>query len=110
MGILQPHLWGSLATPDQKCHEADCETGPRLQELSFLVSPHDLQLDGANILIQVNGMVYTVSSLERKGLHWLAKTDARVNDCPAGHLTCEGCGQCHTEKCWYFVKHCKLWR
>lgn len=82
----------------------------QLQELTFLVSPQDLYFDQENISVNVNGVLFSAHSLEKRGNHWLARIIARANYCPRNHLTCKECGQCHTEGCWYFVKHCKLWQ
>lgn len=80
------------------------------EELAFLVSPHDLHLNKDHITVRVNGIDYPIRTLKKYGDRWLARISNGAKDyCPAGHLTCKGCGQCHTEKCWYFVRHCKLW-
>lgn len=78
------------------------------QELVVLVSPQDLHVDQEDIAIDIDGSFYHVHSLTKRGTKWLAKLE-RVNYCPQGHLTCDGCGQCHTQKCRYFVRPCKLW-
>lgn len=85
------------------------EVVPELQELTVLVSSQDLYLDRDEILVNVGGMAYPALSLEKQGSGWRA-TVARVNYCPGGHLTCTNCGQCHTERCWYYVRHCNLWK
>lgn len=82
---------------------------PQLQELTFLVSPQDLHFDQENISVNVNGILFPAYFLEKRGNQWLARIIARANYCPRGHLTCTGCGQCHTDGCWFFVRHCKLW-
>lgn len=83
---------------------------PQLQELVFLISPQDLHLDQGDISVKINGHSYPIYSLKRSGNQWMAKVIiTRVNYCPQGHLTCEGCGQCHTGGCRYYVQPCKLW-
>jgi hypothetical protein len=87
--------------------ETPKENSPGLQ---LLISPQDLYLDQKDILVNANGAPYTVRFLEKRGDQWVATVDADVRYCPKGHMTCKNCSQCHTEGCWYFVRHCNLWK
>ncbi len=82
-----------------------------VSELTILASPEDIYVDDSNILLDVEGSTYIVHRLERIGDQWLATVvnTNNVNYCPRGHLTCRGCGLCHTRSCNYYVKPCKLW-
>ncbi len=81
------------------------------QEFSCCVAPQDLFVDREVISVNIDGMFYPVHSLEKSGGNWIARLDLsnNANYCPLGHLTCKGCGQCHKERCRYFVKYCRLW-
>ena len=87
---------------------ADPAENAQFEDLEFLVSHQDLHIDQENITAHVQGACYFVHSLKKEGSQWCVKV-VRLAYCPRGHMTCSGCGQCHTEKCWYYVRPCKLW-
>ena len=81
------------------------------EEATYLTSSEHLHWDHDKIMLNVEGISLEVNSLKRSGSLWLATvmTD-NATYCPRGHITCKGCGMCHTQGCMYFVKHCNLWK
>ncbi|MFI5334362.1 MAG: hypothetical protein ACHQT8_04245 [Chlamydiales bacterium] len=86
----------------------ECQETQHAHGLTFLVSTNDLRVEGDGVFADVNGVLFRVHSLEKVGQLWLVRPVAAAY-CPRGHPTCNACGQCHTEGCWYFVRYCKLW-
>lgn len=81
--------------------------GEEFCSVSISVTPDDLEVHRDEIFVKVDGNFYPLRALERRGDRWVAIVAAEY--CPNGHMTCRGCGQCHTKKCRYFVRFCKLW-
>lgn len=79
------------------------------QELRLKVSLKDVFIDETGIFVNINRLVYPVNYLEKIENQWFATIINGLNYCPQGHPTCKGCGLCHKEDCWYYVKPCKLW-
>lgn len=109
-------MWGVIAAFQLNAHQISSldktesiEQMPQLREMAFLVAPTDLVVSEDGISVNVNGHSFFADSLERRGNLWLVRTIADVDYCPQGHLTCRNCKQCHTDKCRYFVRRCKLW-
>lgn len=87
---------------------------PRLlSELSnehlHTVSQEDLHLDDKNILVNINGTLYPVSSLKRIGNQWLVSLESQHNpryQCPWGHSLCGYCHMCHKTICPEYIPRC----
>lgn len=73
-------------------------------ELTFLIKSHDLYVEDEEILVNVGGVSYLVTSLEKRGNHWLAKSSA--GNCPWGHPLCGYCFMCHHVICPLYQTRC----
>ena len=61
---------------------SECVEKAEYSEQTFLVKSHNLCLHDDEIFVNVGGVNYVVTSLEKKGNHWLAKSSA--GNCPWG--------------------------
>ena len=97
----------SLSTHESFGSEDMVETvNLHLKEMTFIVSLQDLTFDQAGISVNWEGNNYLISSLEREGGYWVARTNYNSRYCPEGHNLCKRCGLCHLNKCRYYVPPC----
>jgi hypothetical protein len=69
------------------------------KKLNILISILDLDIEGENLLLNLNGELFPISSLQKVGNQWLAEYqnyDARY--CIRGHNLSK-CGNCHVKGC-----------
>jgi hypothetical protein len=73
-----------------------------------VVSTEDLIIDHETILVNINGSLCPIRSLERNGNQWVAGIDfgRDAGYCPRGHDLCFKCRLCHKRGCWYYVEPC----
>jgi hypothetical protein len=72
---------------------------------AFLVAPQDLFVDQGDILMDVNGSIYDVYSLEKSGSRWIARGSPH-GTCAWGHPLCAHCGMCHIRICPLYQTRC----
>ena len=81
----------------------------KTSELTFLTPLDDLFFDDESIMLNVEGLSYSVHSLQKIGDQWFATVNHYLEYCPKGHPMCGNCHLCHKPDCWYYIRPCKLW-
>ncbi len=71
---------------------------------TFQVEIQDLHFDQENILVDVGGHLYKLSSLEKRGNQWVAEIS--YGKCAWGHPLCRYCELCHTRVCPLYQSRC----
>lgn len=80
--------------------------GLHLEATEFVISLEDLVVNQEGMSIHWQGNDYPISSLEREGNYWIAKTDYNTRYCLRGHNLCRRWGLCHVKSCEYYVPPC----
>lgn len=74
-----------------------------------MVSQEDLYLDDQGVQVNIDGVLYYVSSLKRMGNQWLAHLASHYDpryQCPWGHSLCGYCHMCHKTICPDYIPRC----
>jgi|GEM_PF-4608563 hypothetical protein len=67
---------------------------------SLAISIEDLDFEGENIILNVDGEFFPIASLKKVRGQWIAQYENRY--CLSGHPLCK-CGNCHITGCRYYV-------
>jgi hypothetical protein len=72
------------------------------------VAIDDLIFEQDVIFANINGVLHSVHSLEKRDGQWVAQFDfgKEVGYCQRGHDLCYYCRLCHRVGCWYYVEPC----
>ncbi len=85
----------------------ECGEQKLSQMQTVIVAPQDLHFDQDNIWMNMNGHLYEIHSLKKRGHQWLAEVDAAVGQtCAWGHPLCGYCELCHQRICPLYQSRC----
>ena len=100
VGLLLVVFSLSLKAQETEWSESLSDSEIYSPKKSLAVSIGDLNFEGEDIILNVDGEFFPISSLKKVQGQWIAQYDNRY--CLSGHPLCK-CGNCHVTGCRYYV-------